>query len=196
MEAKHRNEYAEEELIELKTRLTDYWDKSRNRESESVNDLEKHLWLANGAGAAASVNFIITNTAFNNYQWLGSCSFIAGLVFLISLKFLSAHIASRDRYRFQDAKNKFDAGKEKAAIFDGIRDKFFSWLHCLYIWLQRLAGLTFLLGLVLTLLGIKQVHLIDTPSLQERSSIQISAPESNSQKTPPIPNLKPAPANK
>jgi len=44
-----RSAYTADNLAKLEASLGDYWDKSRSLESETVADLEKHLWLANGA---------------------------------------------------------------------------------------------------------------------------------------------------
>lgn len=36
----------------------DWWDKSRERETETITDLEKHLWLANSSAATIAIGLI------------------------------------------------------------------------------------------------------------------------------------------
>ena len=57
LQGKKRSAYSEADLAQLEASLADYWEKSRALESETVIDLEKYLWLANGTAATVSIGF-------------------------------------------------------------------------------------------------------------------------------------------
>ena len=154
LQNKKRSAYSAADLAQLDATLSDYWDKSRNLESESVVDLEKHLWLANGAAATAAIGFIQAKTAVSFWQYTGAWAFVSGLLVLIILKYLSAFNSSRDRNRFQAAKSRFDANETTDEVFRGVRDKMFSVLKKAYLVLQSLSGAAFIAGSVLTLIGV------------------------------------------
>lgn len=61
LQNKKRSSYTASDLSNLDITLKDYWDKSRSLQSEAINDLEKHLWLANGAAATAAIGFLQAN---------------------------------------------------------------------------------------------------------------------------------------
>lgn len=134
LQNKKRSAYSEADLAKLYVNLSDYWDKSRKLESETVVDLEKHLWLANGAAATAAIGFIQAKTAVSFWQYAGAWAFVSGILVLVILKYLSAYNSSRDPYRFQDAKSCFDANETTDEVFRNVRDKTFSVLrrHTLY----------------------------------------------------------------
>lgn len=155
LQYKRRNSYSQTDLLALDKVLDDYWDKSRTSESEKVIDLEKHLWLANGAAATMSIGFIQAKNIVSIWQYTGAWSFIIGIVLLVLMKYVSMWIVSRDRFRFQDAKSRFDSGEVSDEVFSDIRDCTFSILKGIYCILRFGAGATFIAGLILTLIGLQ-----------------------------------------
>ena len=151
---KKRPAFTADELQALERELDDYWQKSRDAESKAVADLEKHLWLANGAGATASVGFLQAASAVSSWQVAGAWGFIVGIVSLVIIKFVSEFQASRLRYRYQHAKMRFDAGQASDFVFKDIRDKKFVVTRSIYLGLRWSAGLAFIAGLAFTLIGV------------------------------------------
>jgi len=155
LQDKKRSAYSADDLAKLETNLTDYWDKSRALESETVVDLEKHLWLANGAAATASVGFIQAAAVVSLWQYAGAWAFVSGILLLVILKYVSAFNSSRDRYRFQDAKSRFDAEEVSDRVFRDVRDGIFRLLARSYLVLQWGAGGAFIAGSIFTLIGVR-----------------------------------------
>ena len=151
---KNRNAYSADELAALERDLDDYWQKSRDKESEAVADLEKHLWLANGAAATASVGFVQAASVVSPWQIAGAWAFIVGIVALFIMKFVSEFQASRMRFRFQDAKMRFDANQVSDLVFKDIRDKTFEVTRSIYLGLRWSSGVAFIVGLAFTLIGV------------------------------------------
>lgn len=154
LQNKKKRDYSECEIARLEESLSDYWDKSRNSESETIKDLEKHLWLANGAALIATIGFIQARIIVPYWQYAGAWAFGVGILMLIILKYLSALNSSRDRYRFQDAKSRFDANEVTDYVFRTIRDTRFRILKNSYLILQWGAGFAFITGAVFTLIGV------------------------------------------
>ena len=48
----------DKEHSELDKLLDDWWNKVREYETSAINDLEKHLWLANGGALTISIGFL------------------------------------------------------------------------------------------------------------------------------------------
>ena len=153
---KKRSAYQKDgDLPALEEMLRDYWDKSRTLETKSIEDLEKYLWLANAAAVTVSIGYIQKAVSVSCFQYWGAWTFIFGILMLILLKYVSTINSSRDRHLFQKAKSRFDADEETDFIFRDIRkDVTFSNLTKLYLCLQYGAGLAFITGCVLTLLGV------------------------------------------
>lgn len=124
LKGKKRSEYSADDLARLEQTLADYWDKSRELESHTVSDLEKHLWLANGAAATATIGFIQARSVVPWPQYTGAWLFVVGILCLVVLKFVSATNSSRDRCRFQGAKSRFDDDEVTDDIFRGIRTRY------------------------------------------------------------------------
>lgn len=118
-------------------------------------DLEKHLWLANAAAAIVSIGFVQAAENVSSWQYWGCWSFILGIVLLVCLKFVSALTSSRDRHRFESARARFYKNEVSDEVFLSIRDRIFENLRRSYLSLQYGSGLTFVLGLVFTLVGIQ-----------------------------------------
>lgn len=151
---KKRSAYSTVDLAKSDPILDDYWDKSRVLESETLNDLEKHLWLANGAAATISIGYIQAKTSIPLWQYVGAWAFVVGVLLLLVMKFVSSLNSSRDRYRFQDAKSRFDADKVTDDVFRTVRDCTFRSLNRSYLLFQWGAGLAFVAGAILTLVGV------------------------------------------
>lgn len=149
-----RSAYTTDDLMGLEAMLTDYWEKSRSLESEAINDLEKHLWLANGAAATATIGFIQAKTPVPCWQYVGAWVFVSGILALVVMKYVSAFYLSRDRHRFQEAKAQFDADEVTDNVFRDVRDCKFKVLKFTYLLLQLGAGAAFIAGSVFTLIGV------------------------------------------
>ncbi len=152
---KKQSAYSADDLTKLDAVLSDYWDRSRNLESVAVVDLEKHLWIANGAAATATIGFVQAKAVVSVWQYAGAWAFVLGILVLVLLKFLSAYNSSRDRYRFQDAKSRFEADESADEIFARVRDSTFSVLKGACLMLQYLSGVMFIAGSVFTLIGVR-----------------------------------------
>lgn len=155
LHGKKRSAFSSDELAALEKHSADYWEKSRSLESETIKDLEKHLWLANGAAATVSVGFVQAATTVPISQYVGACAFVGGILALILMKFVSAANSLRDRYRFQDAKHRFDTELVTDHVFESVRDRVFDWGKRAYLMLQWTSGIAFVTGLILTLVGVR-----------------------------------------
>lgn len=152
---KKRSDYEHDgDLPDIEAISKDYWNKSRDTETHTIEDLEKHLWLANGAAATISIGYIQAKDIVCSSQYYGAWAFISGILMLVIMKYVSSINSSRDRYRFQDAKSKFDAEEVTDYVFKDVRDKTFYALKKSYLFLQYGAGAAFILGSMLTLIGV------------------------------------------
>lgn len=152
---KKRSEYMTDgDLSDIEEMSRDYWNKSRDTETKSIEDLEKYLWLANAAAATVSIGYIQARDIVCPFQYFGAWAFVVGILMLVVMKYVTSVNSSRDRYRFQDAKSKFDAGEVTDYVFRGVRDKTFTLLKRIYLCLQYGAGVAFLSGCILTLTGV------------------------------------------
>jgi len=152
---KTRTEYEfDHDLPDIEEMSKDYWNRSRDIETKAIEDLEKYLWLANGAAVTISIGYIQTQDVVSSAQYYGAWLFVSGILLLVVMKYVSSINSSRDRYRFQDAKSRFDAGEVTDLIFREVRDKTFNILKKTYLFFQYGAGVAFLLGCILTLVGV------------------------------------------
>jgi hypothetical protein len=159
LQNKKRSAYQKDDLIALEETLKDYWDTSRTRETKSIEDLEKYLWLANAAAITVSLGYIQKADKISYFNYCGAWVFIAGILMLVVMKYVSSVNSSRDRHLFQQAKSKFDADEVSDFIFKDIRsDKMFGNIRKIYLCLQYGAGLAFVAGCVLTLFGVMIGH--------------------------------------
>lgn len=155
LQDKKRSEYESDgNISQIEDMSKDYWNKSRDDETKTIEDLEKHLWLANAAAATISLGYIQAKEVVCQLQYYGAWSFVSGILMLVIMKYVASINSSRDRYRFQDAKSQFDAEEVTDFIFKGVRDKTFTALKNIYLLLQYGAGIAFILGCILTLTGI------------------------------------------
>jgi hypothetical protein len=152
---KKRSEYEKDgDLPDIEEMSKDYWNKSRDSETKTIEDLEKHLWLTNAAAATVSIGYIQAKDIVCQSQYYGAWAFISGIIMLVVMKYVSSINSSRDRNRFQEAKSKFDADEATDYIFEDIRDKKYNALKKCYLFLQYGAGLAFIVGCILTLIGV------------------------------------------
>ena len=140
-------------MKEFEKVLIDYLDKSRELESQSINDLEKHLWLANAAAATITIGYIQSKPEVHCLQLIGGWAFILGIIFLMLMKFVSAFNSSRDRRKFQEASSNITENNCKKKMQE-IKDKTFHRLRWVYLILQYSSGFLFIAGCILILLGI------------------------------------------
>lgn len=142
------------EMTDIIKILDDYFNKARELESYTINDLEKHLWLVNASAATITIGFIQSKDEVTCLQILGAWSFVLGVISLLLMKFVSAINSSRDKKRFHEAT--LNISKENAAEkIRGIKDKKFSCLRMSYLILQYGAGVLFVGGCILIILGVK-----------------------------------------
>ncbi len=135
--------------------LNDYWDNSRRLESETINDLEKHLWIVNSSAATLIIAYLqTTKNIITPWQYSAACSFVLGIICSFLLKFVSEYNSSRDRFRFEEANSKFLNGEVTDYVFKNIRDNRYNLIKSLYNGLRDGSGLLFIIGLVLLLIGI------------------------------------------
>jgi hypothetical protein len=155
LQNKKRSDYEKNgDLTDIEEMSKDYWNRSRATETQTIEDLEKYLWLANAAAATVSIGYIQAKDVICQSQYYGAWAFVSGILMLVVMKYVSGINSSRDRYRFQDAKSKFDADDITDYIFKDVRDKTFKVLKKCYLFLQYGAGLAFIAGCILTLIGV------------------------------------------
>jgi hypothetical protein len=156
LQNKKRSEYDKDgDLSDIEEMSKDYWNKSRDTETQTIEDLEKHLWLANAAAATVSIGYIQAKEIVCQSQYYGAWAFVSGILMLVVMKYVSSINSSRDRYRFQDAKSKFDAEEVTDFVFNDVRDKTFKFFKKSYLFLQYGAGVAFISGCIMTLIGVK-----------------------------------------
>lgn len=156
---KKRSEYEKDgDLPDIEEMSKDYWNKSRAMETQTIEDLEKHLWLANAAAATVSIGYIQAKDIVCQSQYYGAWAFVSGILMLVVMKYVSSINSSRDLYRFQDAKSKFDADEVTDYVFKDVRDRIFNILKKSYLFLQYGAGIAFVAGCILTLLGVARYN--------------------------------------
>jgi len=159
IQRKKRNEYIEDgDLPDFKEMSEDYWNKSRELETKTIEDLEKYLWLANSAAATISIAYIQKiKITISLVQYSGAWFFVSGILMLLIMKYISSINSSRDRYRFQDALSKFNSDEVSDEVFITVRDKTFKRFKKAYLLLQYSSGIAFILGCILTLIGVVRV---------------------------------------
>lgn len=134
--------------------LTDYKEHSVNLETYTINDLEKHLWLANGAAITISLGFIQAKGVVSQLHVYGTWLFLAAIIMLVVMKFASAINSSRDRKRYQSAHIDFYSEKTTDVVFSNIRDKIFYFYKTIYLVTQYGSGLAFIIGCFFMVKGV------------------------------------------
>ncbi len=70
---KKRSKYEKDgDLPDIEEMSKDYWNKSRDIETRTIEDLEKHLWLANGAAATVSIGYVQAKDILCPSQYYGA----------------------------------------------------------------------------------------------------------------------------
>jgi len=141
------------DLAKLERTLDDYWDQSRATDTAATVDLEKHLWLVNGAAATITIGFVQAADKTVKGQHIGAWFFVFGIILLIGLKFVSATNSSRDAARFREARSKFEASEVTDYEFRNVRDRVFRRLRITYLALLYGSVIAFVIGCISVLVG-------------------------------------------
>lgn len=153
--SKFKRDYTDRELDELQKDIDIYNSKSLEHETKTIDDFIKNLSIANTTAATVSIGYLQTikdNVIPNQYH--GSICFVIGIICILILMIISEINASRTRYRFQDAKNKFDANQVMAHEFDLINDCKSNLMRWITIILRYLSFILFIVGLILFLMSV------------------------------------------
>ena len=142
------------ELKRTQDWLKSDFDRSREHETQSINDLEKTLWLANAGAATITIGFITNTDQPNIFQFYGCASFVLAIIILLLMKIVSAINASRDRNRRQDCSDKFFTQNKPISFLGTIRDKWYRRLKFTYLSLKGLSICLFLAGCIITLISV------------------------------------------
>lgn len=145
---------SEVRLDEVRGWLKADFDRARELESQSVNELEKSFWLANSGAATVTLGFLTAGSNSSLLQILGCGAFVAAVILLLLMRIVSALNASRDRSRRQAMSDKFFSENLPISTLENIRDKRFQWLRWTYLILKGGAATLFVVGCILTLQGI------------------------------------------
>lgn len=141
-------------LGDIEKSLADNFDRAKDSETQAINEFEKSLWLANSGAATVTIGYITTAESPTLLQFYGCLSFVGAIMVMLSMRFLSEYIASRDRARRQVASEKFFTENLPMSTLNKIRDNTFNSMANTYKVLKISAGVLFLSGCILTLLGI------------------------------------------
>ena len=142
------------ELKKADERLRAEFDRSRALETQTIQDFEKSLWLANSGAATVTIGFVTATPSPDLFQFLGCCAFVLAIVALLVMRMIGEINASRDRARRQKASERFFLESQPMSIFEGVRDKRFRTLCTVYRGLKQSAAILFILGCLFTLIGI------------------------------------------
>jgi len=154
------SELSDEEKKEFNEYAKTYFDKAAERESESIDDLVKYLWIANSSAATASIAIIQAKGVTDFFQIWGTSSFILGIICLLALKFVSEILHSLHRYKFEDYINKVHADICSIDAILKVKGLSLKILRLLAIAFRYFAGLFFICGLILIVLTYKKYFLI------------------------------------
>ena len=141
-------------LREIEEDLKSEFDRSRNSETQAINDFEKMLWLTNSGAATVTIGFITTTENPTLILFIGSSAFVLGIIAMLVMRFVAETVTVRDRARRQKASESFFLENAPLSIFGKIRDDKFRKLSYLYKFLKSSAGILFVIGCILTLIGI------------------------------------------
>lgn len=153
---------SEGRLDEVREWMKTDFDRARDLESQSVNELEKSLWLVNSGAATVTLGYLTTAGSPSYVQFLGCGSFVIAIVSLLLMRIVSALNASRDRNRRQAMSEKFFTDNLPISSLEKIRDTRFQVLRWTYIILKFSAAVLFVVGCLLTLKGVYPQLLLST----------------------------------
>ncbi len=131
--------------------LENDFDRARDTETAAINDFDKAVWLANAGAATVSIGFITSGGMLAPVQFYGASAFVVALVLLLVARFTAELNASRDRYRRQDASDRFFTKDLPISSLRAIRDRKFKALKWSTLLLRYTAGILFLAGCIMTL---------------------------------------------
>jgi len=143
------------ELDRAREWLEKDFDQARNAETAAINDFDKAVWLANAGAATVSMGFITARGVLAPIQFYGASAFVVALVLLLVARFTAELNASRDRYRRQDASDRFFTKGLPISSLQTIRDTKFKSLKWSTLLFRYAAGVLFLAGCVMTLLAFR-----------------------------------------
>ena len=94
-------------LREIEEDLKSEFDRSRNSETQAINDFEKMLWLTNSGAATVTIGFITTTENPTLILFIGSSAFVLGIIAMLVMRFVAETVTVRDRARRQKASESF-----------------------------------------------------------------------------------------
>jgi len=139
------------ELNRARDWLEKDFDRARNAETAAINDFDKAIWLANAGAATVSIGFITSKGVLAPIQFYGASAFVLALVLLLVARFTAELNASRDRFRRQDASDRFFTKGLPISSLHAIRDTKFKTFKWLTLLLRYTAGILFVAGCIMTL---------------------------------------------
>lgn len=142
----------EGQLDSYQTYLQNEFDRARDQETASLNQLDKSLWLANGGAATVTISNLVSNSE-SIFLFVGASAFVAGLAFLLLMRMSNAYNAARDRSRRQRACEKLFTENLKLSSLEDVRDNWFFFHGRLYTWFNIAAAFMFFFGCVFSLAG-------------------------------------------
>ena len=93
LQNKRRSDYEKDGgVADIEEMSKDYWNRSRDTETKTIEDLEKHLWLANAAAATVSIGYIQAKDVVLPSQYYGAWAFVSGILMLVVMKLSLASI--------------------------------------------------------------------------------------------------------
>ena len=143
----------EGKLDETREWLRTDFDRARDLETKSADELEKSLWFANSGAATVTIGYLTASDTPNLSQFLGCCMFVAAIISLMMMRIVSSTNASRDRYRRQLLSEKFFMENRPISSLEEIRDRTFHILKYVYLSLKAIAAVFFVAGCILTILS-------------------------------------------
>ncbi|WP_101760128.1 hypothetical protein [Oceanicoccus sp. KOV_DT_Chl] len=142
------------ELKEVSELLWAEYNKARDLQTKAIDDFDKSLWLTNSGAATITIGYITSSDNPTIMQLIGSGIFVMGILSLVAMKFIGEYNAVRDSERRFSASGSFFKNGAKLSIFEKIRDKKFDRLTWFYRKFKAAAGLCFVAGCIVTLVGL------------------------------------------
>ena len=139
------------ELDRARAWLEKDFDRARDAEMAAINDFDKAVWLANAGAATVSIGFITSGRVLAPIQIYGAYAFVVAFVLLLVARFAAELNASRDRYRRQNASERFFMEGLPVSSLHAIRDTKFKTLKWSTLFLRYAAGVLFVAGCIMTL---------------------------------------------
>lgn len=141
------------EVEKASNRLWEEFNRARELETHAINEFDKALWLTNSGAATVTLGYITSTQNPTMMQFLGAATFVLGILSLLLMKFIGETNAVRDRLRRQTISEAFFLNGAPMSSFDKIRDSTFRRLSWAYKSLKSGAGICFIVGCIVTLIG-------------------------------------------